>query len=55
MADILEKRIVIKLNDAVVMERHKVKVSYRFASLEKLNDNVDMERVWGNIKCHNLI
>jgi hypothetical protein len=38
-----------KLNDAEVKETYQVKITNRFAALENLDDNVDMNRAWENI------
>jgi hypothetical protein len=39
-----------KLNDTEVMEEYQVKISNRFASLKSLDDNVDINRNWKNIR-----
>jgi hypothetical protein len=37
-------------NDAEVMELYQAKISNRFAALENLDDNVDINRAWKNIR-----
>jgi hypothetical protein len=39
-----------KLNDAEVKEQYQVKITNRFAALENVDDNVDMNKAWENIK-----
>jgi hypothetical protein len=39
-----------KLNDAKVRDQYQVKVSNRFTALENLDDNVDINRTWENIR-----
>jgi hypothetical protein len=39
-----------KLNDAEVKEQYQVKITNRFAALENIDDNVDMNRAWENIR-----
>jgi hypothetical protein len=39
-----------KLNDAIVKEEYQIKISNRFAALENLDDNVDINRAWENIR-----
>jgi hypothetical protein len=39
-----------KLNNAEVKEQYGVKISNRFAALENLDDNVDINRAWENTK-----
>jgi hypothetical protein len=38
-----------KLNDAEVKGQYQVKITNRFAALEKTDENVDMDRGWENI------
>jgi hypothetical protein len=35
-----------KLNDTVVREQQEIKISNRFAALEKLDDNMDKDGAW---------
>jgi hypothetical protein len=39
-----------KLNDAEVKEQYQVKITNMFAAWENSDDNVDMNRVWENIR-----
>jgi hypothetical protein len=39
-----------KLNDAEVKKQCQVKIANRFAALENVDDNVDMNRAWENIR-----
>jgi hypothetical protein len=39
-----------KLNDVEVKEQYQVKITNRFAALEKSDDNVDLNRAWENIR-----
>jgi hypothetical protein len=39
-----------KLNYAEVTKQYQVKITNRFAALENIDDNVDMNRVWENIR-----
>jgi hypothetical protein len=39
-----------KLNDAEVKKQYRVKITNRFAALEKIDDDVDMNRAWRNIR-----
>jgi hypothetical protein len=38
------------LNDAEAKEQYQVTISSRFAALENLDDNVDVNRTWKNIR-----
>jgi len=38
-----------KLRELEVMKRYQIKISKRFAALEKLNVSEDINRVWKNI------
>jgi hypothetical protein len=39
-----------ELNGAKLKEQYQVKISKRFADLEDLEDNVDNNRAWKNIR-----
>jgi hypothetical protein len=39
-----------KLNDAEIKEQYQVKISNRFAAFENLEDNVDINRAWKNVR-----
>ena len=39
-----------KLNEPEVMERYQIEITNRFAVLENLNDDEDVDRTWENIK-----
>jgi hypothetical protein len=39
-----------KLNDAEVKEQYQVKISNRFVALRNLDDNVDINNAWKNIR-----
>ena len=39
-----------KLNEPEVREQYKIEIRNRFAALEKLNDEEDVNRTWENIK-----
>jgi hypothetical protein len=39
-----------KLNEPEVREQYQIEITNRFAALENLNDNKDMNRTWENIK-----
>jgi len=45
------KRVNLKkLNDVEVKEQYQVKISNRFAALENLDDDVDINRAWESIR-----
>ena len=39
-----------KLNEPEVMERYQIEITNRFAALENLNDDEDVNWTWENIK-----
>ena len=39
-----------KLNDLEVRKQHQIEITNRFAALENLSDDKDVDRTWGNIK-----
>jgi len=39
-----------KLNEAKVREQYEIEITNRFAALENLNDDEDVDRTWENIK-----
>ena len=39
-----------KLNELEVRKQCQVEITNRFAALETLNENEDVNRIWGNIK-----
>ena len=39
-----------KLNKSEVREQYQIEITNRFAALEKLNDDEDVNRTWENIK-----
>ena len=39
-----------KLNEPEVREKYQIEVRNRFAALENLSDDEDVDRTWGNIK-----
>jgi len=39
-----------KLNEPEVREQYQIEITNRFAALENLNDDVDVDRTWENIK-----
>jgi len=39
-----------KLNEPEVRERYQIKITNRFAALENVNDDEDVNRIWENIK-----
>jgi len=39
-----------KLNELEATKKYQIKISNRFAALENLNDNDDINRAWENIK-----
>jgi len=39
-----------KLNEPEVREQYKIEITTRFAALEKMNDDEDVNRTWENIK-----
>jgi len=41
-----------KLNELEVREQYQIEITNRFASLENLNDDEDVNRTWENIKEH---
>ena len=42
-----------KLNELEVKKQYQIEITNRFAALENLNDDEDVNRIWGNIK-HNI-
>jgi hypothetical protein len=40
----------VKPNKFEVRKQHQINISIRFAALENLNDNNDINRAWKNIK-----
>ena len=42
-----------KLNELEVRKQYQVEITNRFAALENLNEDEDVNRIWGNIK-HNI-
>ena len=46
----VEKFNLRKLNELEARKKYQIKISNRFAALENLNDNGDINRAWGNIK-----
>ena len=38
------------LNEPEVREQYQIEITNRFAALENLNDDEDVNRIWGNIK-----
>jgi len=42
-----------KLNELKVRKQYQVEITNRFAALENLNEDEDVNRIWGNIK-HNI-
>jgi len=43
-----------KLNEPVVGEKYQIEIRNRFAALENLSDDEDVDRIWGNINYQNL-
>ena len=39
-----------KLNESEVREQYQIDIRNRFAALENLSDDEDVDRTWGNIK-----
>ena len=39
-----------KLNEPEVREQYQIEITIRFAALENLNDDKDINRTWENIK-----
>jgi len=39
-----------KLNEPEFRERYQIKITNRFAALENVNDDEDVNRIWENIK-----
>jgi len=39
-----------KLNEPEVREQYQIEITKRFAALENLNDDEDVDRTWENIK-----
>jgi len=39
-----------KLNEPEVREQYQIEIANRFAALENLNDDEDVDRTWENIK-----
>jgi len=42
-----------KLNELEIRKQYQVEITNRFAALENLNEDEDVNRIWGNIK-HNV-
>jgi len=42
-----------KLNESEVREQYQIEIKNRFAALENLNDDEDVDRTWENIKENN--
>jgi len=42
-----------KLNELEVRKQYQIEISNSFAALETLNEDEDVNRIWGNIK-HNI-
>jgi len=42
-----------KLNELKVRKQYQIEITNRFAALENLNEDEDVNRIWGNIK-HNI-
>ena len=42
-----------KLNELEVRKEYQIEITNRFAALETLNEDEDVNRIWGNIK-HNI-
>ena len=42
-----------KLNELEVRKQYQIEITNRFAALESLNEDEDVNRIWGNIK-HNI-
>jgi hypothetical protein len=40
----------MEINDVEVKEKYQVKMSNRFVALENFGDDVDIKRVWKNIR-----
>jgi hypothetical protein len=45
-----EKFNLRKLNELKVKEKYQIEITKRFAALESLNDDEDINRAWENIK-----
>ena len=43
-----------KLNEPEVREQYQIEIRNRFAALENLSDDEDVDRIWGNINYQNL-
>ena len=43
-----------KLNEPVVREKYQIEIRNRFAALENLSDDENVDRIWGNINYQNL-
>jgi len=39
-----------KLNELEVRKQYQIEITNRFTALEKLNEDEDVNRIWGNIK-----
>ena len=39
-----------KLNELDIMKQYQIEITNRFAALENLSDNEDIQRAWENIK-----
>ena len=39
-----------ELNEPEVRELYQIEITYRFAALENLNNDEDVDRIWENIK-----
>jgi hypothetical protein len=46
----MERLNLKRLNDVQVKGQYHFKISYRFAALENLDDNVDINRTWESIR-----
>jgi hypothetical protein len=45
-----QRFVLKKLNEPEVREQYQIEIRNRFAALENLNDDVDVDRTWENIK-----
>jgi hypothetical protein len=46
----VEKFNLWKLNDLEVRKQYRIEITYRFAALENLSDDEDINKAWENIK-----
>ena len=44
-----------KLNELQVKEKYQIEITNRFAALENLNVDEDVNRAWENIKVHDYV